>query len=210
MNIMLSSFRILTFALCLISIASFTFAICGDGVLDAGEQCDGTNFNGLTCEKLDRGFTGGILRCASDCTLDSSFCNFDTNYVATTGPYCGDGIIQGNEQCDGANLGGKTCAELGYLSGNLSCTSQCIFDFGNCTSTTIVTNNLGDANAPVNALPNASDIVASIQSISLSPETIALILVLLALLLFVPAARLKARKSEKEKKAIFAEMKRKR
>ncbi len=46
---------------------------CGNGTLDPGEQCDGTNLNGATCES--RGFSnGGTLACAAGCTFDTSGC----------------------------------------------------------------------------------------------------------------------------------------
>jgi hypothetical protein len=38
---------------------------CGDGVLEAPEVCDGTDFGGLTCS--DFGYTAGKLYCSGDC-----------------------------------------------------------------------------------------------------------------------------------------------
>jgi cysteine-rich repeat protein len=38
---------------------------CGDGIIDAGEVCDGDNLNGQTC--ADLGFTTGAPQCALDC-----------------------------------------------------------------------------------------------------------------------------------------------
>ncbi len=46
--------------------------LCGNGVLDPGEQCDGTNLAGKTCASL--GHTGGTLACAGTCQLDESQC----------------------------------------------------------------------------------------------------------------------------------------
>ena len=53
--------------------------------------------------------------------------------------YCGDGIIQTPnskgiyEVCDSANLKGQTCYGLGYASGTLSCSSDCItYNTANC------------------------------------------------------------------------------
>lgn len=47
---------------------------CGDGNIQPGETCDGSNLNGQTC--IQQGFTGGTLACASDClSLDTSGCN---------------------------------------------------------------------------------------------------------------------------------------
>jgi Concanavalin A-like lectin/glucanases superfamily/Domain of unknown function (DUF2341) len=45
---------------------------CGDGVQQAPEGCDGTDFGGATCASL--GFSGGPLACTSDCTVDETGC----------------------------------------------------------------------------------------------------------------------------------------
>jgi fibro-slime domain-containing protein len=52
-------------------------AICGDGLVGLGEQCD----DGIN--------DGGYGECAPGCVLDE---------------YCGDGIVQGEEDCDDGNL----------------------------------------------------------------------------------------------------------
>ena len=47
---------------------------------------------------------------------------------------CGDGNIEGSEECDGNNLNGKICADFsGYVSGTLKCT-DCKFDKGSCVT----------------------------------------------------------------------------
>ena len=46
---------------------------CGNGLVDAGEQCDGASLGGFTCESL--GYDGGTLSCDPVmCTLDTSLC----------------------------------------------------------------------------------------------------------------------------------------
>jgi hypothetical protein len=46
---------------------------------------------------------------------------------------CGDGVINGNEQCDGANLNGFTCEALGNAGGTLLCDPvTCTFDTQMC------------------------------------------------------------------------------
>jgi len=45
---------------------------CGNSKLEEGEDCDGTKLGGETCTGL--GFTGGTLKCADDCTFDTSKC----------------------------------------------------------------------------------------------------------------------------------------
>ena len=50
------------------------------------------------------------------------------------GSTCGDGVIEGSEVCDGANLGGETCASQGCTGGGtLACNSDCTgFDTSGC------------------------------------------------------------------------------
>ncbi len=104
-------------------------ACCGNGTINTGEDCDGSNLGGATCaSELGAGYTGD-LSCAA--------CSFVTS--ACVPPVtCGNGTIDGNEQCDGANLNGKTCeSEKGAgWTGSLTCdncavnTSACVFSWG--------------------------------------------------------------------------------
>ena len=54
--------------------------------------------------------------------------------ITATVPGCGDNIIEGIEQCDGSDLGGSTCASLGFAGGDLSCNANCDFDVSKCTN----------------------------------------------------------------------------
>ena len=47
---------------------------------------------------------------------------------------CGDGIVTGQEECDGTNLDGKTgCKDLGfYNDGPIACDARCAFDVTQC------------------------------------------------------------------------------
>jgi hypothetical protein len=47
-------------------------AVCGNGRIETGEQCDRTTFGDATCAAL--GWNGGLLRCARDCQFDTSGC----------------------------------------------------------------------------------------------------------------------------------------
>ena len=47
---------------------------------------------------------------------------------------CGDGVREGWEQCDGADLGGATCASRGFSGGTLSCAPACEFNTSACTT----------------------------------------------------------------------------
>ena len=46
--------------------------VCGNGVVETGEQCDGGDLGGATCTSL--GFTGGTLACGGSCQYDTSGC----------------------------------------------------------------------------------------------------------------------------------------
>ena len=103
-------------------------AACGNGVVDAGEDCDGAELEGATCRDL--GFFSGTLRCDQVCTFDDRQCVKEP----TENP-CGDGILDGDEECDGANLGGATCSSSGdFDDGRLRCTDGCRLDTSRCTS----------------------------------------------------------------------------
>ncbi len=101
--------------------------LCGNGVIDAGEDCDGAVPTERSCAEEGSGFVGGALSCTSACKLDKSAC-------LTT--LCGNGVIDAGEDCDGAALGGKDCgsAELGFFTGTLDCTAACHFDTAACTN----------------------------------------------------------------------------
>ena len=45
---------------------------CGDGVIQSGESCDGSNLNGKSCAM--QGFSSGTLTCNSNCTFNTSAC----------------------------------------------------------------------------------------------------------------------------------------
>ena len=45
---------------------------CGNGILDANEECDGINLGGQTCQGL--GYSSGVLNCGADCLFDTSNC----------------------------------------------------------------------------------------------------------------------------------------
>ena len=45
---------------------------------------------------------------------------------------CGNLVRDGAELCDGADVGGATCQQLGYAGGALGCTAACSFDTSGC------------------------------------------------------------------------------
>ncbi|MFH2010930.1 MAG: hypothetical protein ABI333_30300 [bacterium] len=47
---------------------------------------------------------------------------------------CGDGVIEGNEECDQTELGGATCGDaLPGTTGTLACSGECTFDTTGCS-----------------------------------------------------------------------------
>ncbi|MBU1069911.1 SUMF1/EgtB/PvdO family nonheme iron enzyme [Myxococcota bacterium] len=66
---------------------------CGDGDVDSGngEECDGSDLNGNSCQSL--GYGGGVLGCTVLCQYDKTGC---TNA-------CGNGYVEGEEACDDGN-----------------------------------------------------------------------------------------------------------
>ena len=100
---------------------------CGNGIVEAGETCDGTNFNGLTCSDFDS-FTGGSLSC-NNCQIDTSSCTGGVSGI------CGDGVVNAGETCDGTNFNGLTCSDFDNFNdvNSLSCDSvSCLIDTSSC------------------------------------------------------------------------------
>lgn len=100
--------------------------VCGNGIIDPGEQCDSSNWGNIyDCSDIGN-FTEGNLSCV-DCEFNTDQC--DDGIIR----YCGDGIIQVGEQCDGLEWGDiEDCADFGYDSGDLTCNVNCTFDMSDC------------------------------------------------------------------------------
>ena len=98
-------------------------SFCGNEVAEGDEMCDGGDLNGLDCADLD--LTGSGLRCDARCRLDFAACG-------TTLDSCGDGSRDPGEQCDGNDLGGRTCESFGLAGDGLACNDGCILDARGC------------------------------------------------------------------------------
>jgi len=74
-------------------------AFCGNGVIEPGEQCDGADLGGQTCQTF--GFTGGTLSCTIACVFNTSactsagFCNAPGDCPGTD-TFCRSRICTGN------------------------------------------------------------------------------------------------------------------
>jgi len=111
-----------------------------------------------------------------------------------TAPACGDGKIQSGEECDGATVS-KSCVQLGYAGGVISCNSNCKFDktkcltcnnnkacesslgettancAGDCTTTPVCNNNgVCNTGETIANCPNDC-IVSIVKTISIDPAT---------------------------------------
>src|SRR5262249_24643140 len=83
---------------------------CGNGVETSGEACD------------DGNTTAGD-GCSASCVVE-----------------CGNATLEGQEQCDGANLNGTNCVARGFVGGTLACGSDCRFDTSACLSAPVCDN----------------------------------------------------------------------
>ncbi len=74
----------------------------------------------------------------SDAEDDVSDADTDANDGGAdvdAGPECGDGVIEGDEICDGDALSGRTCTDEGFVGGDLSCNDTCDgYDTTACTN----------------------------------------------------------------------------
>lgn len=107
-------------------------AVCGDGIADEDEECDGDDLDGQVCP-------GGVgsLGCTDTCELDRTYCK-----------RCGNGMLDPEEECDPNLVDDPTelasrpkCADLPspygdtrpYTSGSAgSCREDCRWDRTGC------------------------------------------------------------------------------
>ena len=108
---------------CGYAVAYTVVAVCGNGILEAGEECDGSDYGATvpTCGDC----TGGNPTCSITCTVDYSSC--------TGCPICGNGVLEAGEECDGLDFGSTvpTCGDC--TGGNPVCDNACTIDLSFCT-----------------------------------------------------------------------------
>ncbi len=91
---------------------------CGDAFAQQGvEDCDFGGRNGVRPGVVEYGSVG--MMCTNECRLS-----------AVTGGYCGNGLIESGESCDGTQIPpDATCQSLGFdypRGTTLSCTNRCV------------------------------------------------------------------------------------
>ena len=137
---------------------------CGNGAIDAGEECDGTNLNGETCSTVFWNRPSGTLACSETCVFDGSGCTL---------PECGNNLREGSEECDGTDLGGTVCTDIaGFDGGVLGCTEGCTYDTDECTIDCVVEANFETCNpmggvnecCPNNGMPSTCFSSGSFQA----------------------------------------------
>jgi len=108
---------------------------CGNGAVDAGEQCD----DGQDSATCDSDCTAAVCgdgtlntTAGEECDDSGVSATCSASCTLTGGSVCGDGAATGSEECDGADLSGETCSSLGLDGGTLSCDGTCGFDTGGC------------------------------------------------------------------------------
>jgi hypothetical protein len=117
-------------------------AECGNGIVEDGEACDGSDLGGLTCLDWYEGnwWAGGKLGCLSDCS------DFDFSLCCTEGSMlvgdecvisydCGDGILDPDESCDGGQFVASEddCTDFGFSGGTVECLHDCRVGTSNCS-----------------------------------------------------------------------------
>jgi len=88
----------------------------GDGIINGPEQCEPGMLNGQSC--ATRGFSGGTLSCSAPGTFNTSGC------VGLTGS-CGDGVINGAEECDNGGANTNTACVASYGTTCNYCDTTC-------------------------------------------------------------------------------------
>ncbi len=94
-----------------------------------------TSFDATTDPTAETGSTDATTDATTDSTTEATTdATTDSTTDATTdgGGMCGNGVIEGAEQCDTGELGGATCQTEGFGGGGLSCTADCMLDTSEC------------------------------------------------------------------------------
>ncbi|MFB6225793.1 MAG: hypothetical protein ABEJ02_00395 [Candidatus Paceibacteria bacterium] len=78
----------------------FSKSQCGDGVIQGGEACDPPGKTVLTSNSCNNDQGNWVKKCTNSCDWNNKF-------KCQTGATCGNGIIEGSENCDDGQLNGQ-------------------------------------------------------------------------------------------------------
>ncbi|MBU1245755.1 MAG: hypothetical protein ABIJ20_03600 [Nanoarchaeota archaeon] len=141
-NITISIFVIMIAALFVIGTdaSGLVLGERGDGIIpDGGDFCPPgdccTASGGLGCNDPEcTDIVCAIDSWCCDVAWDDICADEAIQYCAICGgSFCGDGIINGDEECDGDDFGGLDCSDVGeYIYGDLICNEFCEFDTSEC------------------------------------------------------------------------------
>jgi len=126
-----------------------TYTLCGNGTVDAGEQCDdgnGDSTDGCTtsCTICGNGVTTVPEECDDANGVPGDGCENDCTLTS-----CGDGAVQAPEECDDGNQANDDCCTRScrLVAAGRGCTS----DFEACTDRTC--DGAGSCNPSFNSAP---------------------------------------------------------
>ena len=122
-----------------------------NGSLVTGSATAGSNVNGPNGAKTftvpDGLYSGSKTATANDTNLAAGNIKSGVTIFGVTGIFlpatCGNGVIDGTEQCDLGTLNSQTCGTRGFTGGTLRCGAGCVFDTSGCYATRYVDNSNG-------------------------------------------------------------------
>lgn len=104
-----------------------------DGVPDSGYLIDSWVDRAFTTQSVTVNNLGGshILVLEYYENSEAAAARLSMQLLSTS---CGNGVAEPalNEECDGADVQGLSCTDLGHAGGSLSCTLACSFNISNC------------------------------------------------------------------------------
>lgn len=100
-------------------------SLCGNGVIDPGEDCEGADLGGKSCQDIGYSNPAG-LACNDTCHFNFVDC----------APTCDGQLKEPGEECDGDTVSLETCVDFGYSTpGMLTCGPTCHYDPSGCMAT---------------------------------------------------------------------------
>jgi hypothetical protein len=98
-------------------------------------RCAAWNLTNRTCSGSWTNMTGNSTQNNITNAFSINVTGF-SGFAIKQEAYCGDGIKNLAESCDGSDFGGLSCASFGFTSGSLSCSAGCAIIATGCNSTT--------------------------------------------------------------------------